>query len=174
MQKLYLTQNFGQNFKPIQSMVKSLYWIKENDTDQRLLVQRTEPSGLSVILHSADFFSKRVTTIYAADVKDLYVKGDYLFTTKKTSKGVLELYVSYKLGKQHKCMFDTRLEHRSYYIADVTSNRALVAVSHTNTVSHLYVSENLDGGQGAVQFTLSLEEVFCYFPNTTWHDTWLQ
>lgn len=84
------------------------------------------------------------------------------------------MYVSYKLGKQLKCVFDTDLEKRSYFIADVSGDRALIAVSHTDFMSHLYVSENLAGHGGKVRFTLSLKSILCYFPNSTWHDSWLQ
>ncbi|RZC34546.1 sortilin-related receptor-like [Asbolus verrucosus] len=173
VQKFWVTEDFGSSFRQAQSFVKAFYWIKESDFRQTLVVQRMEPSGYSTILHSSDLFADRSVMVYATDVKDFFVKGDYLFTTKLTGKGVLELYVSYKLGKKVKCVFDTQLDHRSYFIVDVTSNRALVAVSHSDTVSHLYVSENLDNTDGVIQFTLSLEDVLCYFPNSTWHDTWI-
>lgn len=57
---------------------------------------------------------------------------------------------------------------------DVTGNRALVAVSHSNTSSNLYMSENLGGNNDQVRFTLSLEDVLAFLPGTTWQDTWLQ
>ncbi|XP_044254445.1 sortilin-related receptor-like isoform X1 [Tribolium madens] len=171
--KLWVTEDFGNSFRATQDFVKATYWIKENDFRHTLLVQRMEPSGYNAILSSSDLFSNRTVMVQATGIKDFYVKGDYLFTTKLSSKGVLELYVSYKLGKKIKCVFDTALEIRSYFIVDVTSNRALVAVSHADTVSHLYVSENLDNSDGIVKFTLSLEDVLCYFPNSTWHDTWI-
>lgn len=172
--KLWVTEDFGNTFKQTQNFVKSFYWVKESDFRHTLVVQRMEPSGYNAILYSNDLFSNRSVMVQATDIKDFYVKGDYLFTTKSSSKGALELYVSYKLGKKVKCVFDTQLEIRSYFIVDVTSNRALVTISHSDTVSHLYVSENLDSGNGIVKFTLSLENVLCYFPNSTWHDTWIQ
>ncbi|KAJ3658176.1 hypothetical protein Zmor_009933 [Zophobas morio] len=171
--KLWVTEDFGNTFKQTQNFVKSFYWVKESDFRHTLVVQRMEPSGYNAILYSNDLFSNRSVMVQATDIKDFYVKGDYLFTTKSSSKGALELYVSYKLGKKVKCVFDTQLEIRSYFIVDVTSNRALVTISHSDTVSHLYVSENLDSGNGIVKFTLSLENVLCYFPNSTWHDTWI-
>lgn len=82
--------------------------------------------------------------------------------------------MSYKLGKKLRCVFDTELDKKSYYIADVTGKRALVAVSHSDNLSHLYVSEDLDREGDKIRFTLSLESVLCYFPNTTWYDSWLQ
>lgn len=172
--KLWVTEDFGNTFRSTQNFVKAFYWIKENDLRYTLVIQRMEPNGYNTILYSNDLFSNRSVMVYDTNVKDFYVKGDYLFTTKISSKGVLELYVSYKLGKRIKCVFDTNLEQKNYFIVDVTSNRALIAVSHSDTISHLYVSENLDSNYGTVKFTLSLEDVLCYFPNSTWHDTWIQ
>lgn len=109
--------------------------------------------------------------------KNVSAASYFSFTLKKINiclQGRLELYVSYKLGKKLLCIFDSELDMLGYYVVDVTNNRALIAVSHTDTVSHLYVSENLAGNNGKVMFTLSLESVFCYFPNTTWHQSWLQ
>lgn len=77
------------------------------------------------------------------------------------------------MGEKLKCIFDSELDRRAFHITDVADNRALVAVSHTDTLSHLYVSENLGGIDGKVHFTLSLEAVLCFFPNTTWQDSWL-
>lgn len=90
------------------------------------------------------------------------------------SQGKLDLYISYKLGKKLQCVFGgTELDIKGYYIVDVSNDRALIAASHTDTLSHLYVSDNLSGSDGKVHFTLSLEAVFCYMPNTTWDESWL-
>lgn len=89
-----------------------------------------------------------------------------------------DLYVSYKTEWNRKCVFDTQLDRRAYFIADVTDNRAFVAVGHSDVVTHLYVSENLENNRfmnlGDVKFVMSLENVLCYFPNNTWIDSWLQ
>lgn len=173
IQKLWVTEDFGTSFRSPQDFVKAMYWMKEDDLKNSLIVQRIEPSGYNALLSSSDLFTRRTVLLHASDIRDVYVKSDYLFTTRRSTKGILELNVSYKLGKKSKCVFDTNLEIRSYFIVDVTSNRALVAVSHADTTSHLYVSENLDSNNEVVKFTLSLEDVFCYFPNSTWHETWI-
>lgn len=171
--KLWITEDFGTTFRQAQNFVKAVHWINEHELKHYLVVQRMEPSGYSAILYSHDLFANRSVMVHSTDIKDFYVKGDYLFTTK-SSKGALELYVSYKVGRKIKCVFDTQLEIKSFFIVDVTSNRALVAISHQDTVSHLYVSENLDTDSNIVRFTLSLEDVLCFFPNSTWQDTWIQ
>lgn len=69
-------------------------------------------------------------------------------------------------------IFASELNRTEYHIADVTGNRIMVAVSHTDKVSHLYVSEGTGNGK-TIHFSLSLENVFCYFPNSTWRESWL-
>lgn len=71
----------------IQEYVKSFYWVQDEKTgNQLLVVQRTEVNGLSIILYSDNLFKSRLSQIFATDVKDFYMKGDYLFFTKKSSK----------------------------------------------------------------------------------------
>ncbi|KAK9872160.1 hypothetical protein WA026_016214 [Henosepilachna vigintioctopunctata] len=148
--------------------------MKDSNGDQHLIEYRMEPSGLGTILHSNSMFKMPPASIYSLEVKDLFIKGDYIFTTREGEKGNMDLYVSHKFGPQLKCLFDTQLDRRRYFVVDVTGNRALVAVSHGRTISHLYVSDNLGGTNDIVEFTLSLEDVLCYFPNNTWHDTLMQ
>lgn len=155
-------------------------------------MQRYEPSGLNTITYSSSYQSTN-ETIYDTAVKDLYIKENYLFTSKTNSKSVsnlicihktskllyilqgkLELYVSYKLNRQLPCVFDSELDMKGFLIVDVSANRAVVAVSHSDTLSHLYVSDDLSGTNGQVHFTLSLESAFCYFPNITWHMSFLK
>lgn len=67
-----------------------------------------------------------------------------------------------------RCVFDTSLVISNFFVADVTGSRAFVAASHSETGSNLYVSDNLDGKDDKVLFTLSIEDVFAFFPNITW------
>uniref|UniRef100_V5I861 Sortilin-related receptor n=1 Tax=Anoplophora glabripennis TaxID=217634 RepID=V5I861_ANOGL len=172
-QKFWITEDFGKSFRLGHEFVKSFYWMKDSSDNQQLLLQRFEPNGLSNIIFSRNLFRSRASHIYTTNVKDFFFKGDYLFTTKVNAKGDTELYVSYKLGKQLLCVFNSVQKFRSYYIVDVTGSRAFVAVSHSDVLSNLYVSENLGGNDGEVRFTMSLENVFAFFPNLTWHDSWL-
>jgi hypothetical protein len=170
--KIWMTENFGTSFKQVQSYVKSYHWVKVDDMRHTLTVQRLEPNGFSAIVYSNDLFWNRSVLIYAARVEDFYIKGDYIFTTRRDGNN-MDMLVSFRLGRQIRCIFDSPLPRKSFFVVDVTSNRALVAVSHSDTVSHLYVSENLDTEENEVKFTLSLEDVLCYFPGSTWHDTWI-
>lgn len=68
--------------------------------------------------------------------------------------------------------FDTELDRRDYYIADITANRIMVAVAHTPTFSNLYISDVIQSSnQDSISFSLSLERVVAYFPNITWTES---
>ncbi|XP_050504150.1 sortilin-related receptor-like isoform X5 [Diabrotica virgifera virgifera] len=171
--KLWITEDSGKSFRMVEESVKAFYWLKEANDQYRLVVQRSEPNDLSTILLSMNLFKNRESQIYISNVTDFFIKGDYLFSTKYNEKGELQLYVSYKLGAQLLCIFDSKEKFKSYFIVDVTNTKALVAAGHSNTTSHLYVSESLAGNGKEVKFTLSLEDLFVFFPSTTWQDTWL-
>ncbi|XP_045481036.1 sortilin-related receptor-like isoform X2 [Harmonia axyridis] len=172
--KVYLTEDFGRTFTLSRDFVVQLQWLKDSFDNPHLIEYRLEPSKAGTIMYSPTMFKKPPILRYARRVKDLFIKDSYIFTTREGENGNLDLYVSYKFGTQRKCIFDTQLEKKSYFIVDVTENRALVAVSHGKTISHLYVSDNLDGKNRPVEFVLSLEDVLCYFPNNTWHETLMQ
>lgn len=105
-------------------------------------------------------------------MKDFQIKNDFIFITKKSKQNDYDLFVSHKGSQLMHAVFATELNRTEYHIADVTNNRIMVAVSHTEKLSNLYVSEGIGNGQ-TIQFSLSLENVFCYFPNSTWRDSWL-
>lgn len=85
--KLWLTEDFGNSWRMIQEYVKAFSWIQDDKTgEQQLIVQRSEVNGLSIILYSDNLFKTRLSQIFATDVKNFYIKGDYLFFTKKSSK----------------------------------------------------------------------------------------
>ncbi|KAL1509813.1 hypothetical protein ABEB36_004494 [Hypothenemus hampei] len=172
LNRLWITEDFGQTFRSAHEFVKAFYMFKDGDVN-KVLVHRNEPNGLGSIVHSSNLFRNRMSEVYATNIQDFFIKNDYFFTTRNNSKGGLDLYVSFKLGKQLPCIFDTTLPILNFFIADVTGPRALVVVNHSPVSSHLYVSDNLNGKDGKVSFTLSLEDVFAFFPNKTWQGTLL-
>lgn len=61
--------------------VKSFFWLDDDGDYLQLFVQRIEPNGLNTIGYSSlENINKE--TIYDTNVKDFYVKENYLFTTK--------------------------------------------------------------------------------------------
>ncbi|XP_050308262.1 sortilin-related receptor-like [Anthonomus grandis grandis] len=170
--RLWITEDFGDSFREAHEFVKAFFWVSDGDY-HHLVVQRYEPSGLGSVIYSHDLLRNRVSHVYATNIKDFFLRGDYLFTTRNNTRGQLELYVSYKLGKQLLCYFDSPRDILNFYIADVTNNRALIVASHTQTGSNLYVSDNLGGKDGHVYFVLSIKNVFAFFPNPAWQSTLL-
>lgn len=79
-----------------------------------------------------------------------------------------ELFIKYRSGPFIKSTFNTDLLRKDYHIADITNNRIMVAVSHSETVCNLYVSDIITEETQSIHFRLSLESIFCYFPNATW------
>lgn len=61
--------------------VKSFLWLDDGEDYLKLIVQRIEPNGLNTIGYSS-FEDISKETIYDTNVKDFYVKENYLFTTK--------------------------------------------------------------------------------------------
>lgn len=83
----------------------------------------------------------------------------------------LNLYVKYKAGPFILATFATDLPRYEFQIADITENRLLIAVAHSNTLCNLYVSDFVFEETENIHFFLSLERAFCYFPNITWKDS---
>lgn len=84
----------------------------------------------------------------------------------------MDLYLSYQNFGFRKVEFSTDLPIKDYHIVDVSYNRVFVAASHSETHANLYISEIID--QKTVRFTLSLEGILAFFPNSTWKDSWLK
>jgi len=68
--------------------------------------------------------------------------------------------------------FPSELERLAYHVADVSDGEVMVVVNHTAMHTNLYVSQLKDST--GIHFSLSLEQIFCYFPNSTWMGTWFR
>jgi hypothetical protein len=71
-----------------------------------------------------------------------------------------------------KAHFPSELNRQAYHVADVSDGQVMVVVNHTAMRTNLYVSQLKD--PTGIHFALSLEQIFCYFPNSTWMGTWLR
>ncbi|XP_016840986.1 sortilin-related receptor, L(DLR class) A repeats-containing-like isoform X2 [Nasonia vitripennis] len=175
MRKLYMTTNRGKTWNLVHEYVKAFFWT--NSRPKNLLIERTEPSGQNNVIdlgHNAWKWSKRNYTEVISNVEDFQIRGDYMFATKKPANNNtqgLDLFVSYKSQPFVPAQFDTDLGRRDYHVADVSYDRIFVAVSHTETLVNLYISEIID--HRAAKFILSLPNILTFFPNNTWKDSWL-
>ncbi|KAK7603208.1 hypothetical protein V9T40_003207 [Parthenolecanium corni] len=176
---LYVTRDFGKTWTLLQMYVKSFDWFSDTDSEEKdLIVQRMEPDGFSMILKLTAFLSDlhTVATGLLPEVNAMYIKGQFMFATKNittTNNTVvgLNLYVKYKAGPFILATFATDLPRYEFQIADITENRLLIAVAHSNTLCNLYVSDFVFEETENIHFFLSLERAFCYFPNITWKDS---
>lgn len=154
--------------------MKSFYWYPDDEEGKLdLYVQKGKPSGLSTIIISNNFFKTNKHRVFAENVKDFGIKNNLIFVTKLSKFGDYDLYVSHNGNELMNAIFAQELNRLAYYIADVTGNRIMVAVAHAEKISHLYVSEGIGNGT-SIYFSLSLENILCYMPNTTRIDTWWQ
>lgn len=170
---LWLTKDFGQSWTRLQEMVKAFFWVIDEDGSQTLLIQRQEPTTSSIIILSGELGSNsEKLTVLIEDVVDFWVKRDFMFATREVSTNNLDLYVSYKRGPFLKAIFQTELDNRAFHIVDADAVRVFVAVSHTERMANLYVSE-LYSSSKVMRFGLSLERVLCYFHNKMWKESWL-
>ncbi|XP_024940142.1 sortilin-related receptor isoform X2 [Cephus cinctus] len=167
--KLWLTMDMGKTWSIFQQFVKAFFWT--STMPRKLLIERIEPTGVNTVL--AVEISQHVTSynFIIGHVEDFQIKGDYMFATIKTTGNNLDLYISYKNQSFVKAEFNSELNRRDYHIADVSHNRVFIAVSHSETIVNLYVSETID--DKTATFTLSLERILTFFPNNTWKDSWL-
>ncbi|XP_011882721.1 PREDICTED: sortilin-related receptor-like [Vollenhovia emeryi] len=186
-QKLWLSTDRGLSWMPIHLFVKAFFWSPY----RLLLVERSDAYGLNTVL-KLDLKNfpwqprtntatrvrtsiRKEFTIIIQNVEDFQIRGDYMFATMKNSKNGtsehLDLYVSYKNQTFVPAHFNTELDCKDYNIVDVSFNRVFIAVSHSDTMINLYVSQVIDHEKAI--FTLSLESILTFFPNSTWKDSWL-
>jgi len=172
--RLWITRDYGRTFSLVQEYVKSFYWSSsDSDGQPRLLyVERVEPSGTSTVLASATMFEGHNYTVLIRGVDDFQVREDFMFATRRTSANNSDLYISYKRGNFMKAHFPSELERQAFHVADVSDGEVMVVVNHTAMRMNLYVSQLKDST--GIHFSLSLEQIFCYFPNSTWMGTWFR
>ncbi|XP_043466543.1 sortilin-related receptor-like isoform X3 [Leptopilina heterotoma] len=169
--RLWLTKDFGNTWTVVHEFVKAFYWTTERP--KSLIIERAEALGRNTVVNlgTVQLWSSRNYSRVITGVEDFQIRGDYMFATKKSRTGNLDLYVSFKNQNFVKAQFDRGLPALDFHIADVSHNRIFVAVSHSDTLVNLYISEVVDNRQAS--FVLSLEGIFTFFPNSTWTESWL-
>ncbi|CAG2103255.1 unnamed protein product [Medioppia subpectinata] len=179
--KLYLSEDFGANWRPIQERVKQFSWAVEgvdtNTNVNTIFVQRHEPNGLTSVLSSTDFFTNELNTKqWLTNVKEFEISGKYLFATRSLkligahrspgSHESYQLWVSYQRQDFRRALFP--LSNHSvvidYYIGDATEEVVMACLTFNDSTTHLYTS-----GENGLQFSLSLENILYFAPNVTKH-----
>ncbi|XP_050528252.1 sortilin-related receptor-like isoform X2 [Daktulosphaira vitifoliae] len=175
--QLWITHDFGKTWSVLEEHVKAYFWIPVTWSLYRqgysFIIQREESlttSNVIAVSENVNFGQNNLTTL-AVNVLQLKVKDDFMFMTTQLSKNNLDLLISYKGGNLIRARFDTELDKQDYLVTDITSNRIMVAVAHTRTLSNLYVSDVFQSDKDTITFSLSLERVVAYFPNVTWTES---
>ncbi|XP_059482311.1 sortilin-related receptor-like [Neocloeon triangulifer] len=172
--KLWLSTNFGSTWTMVQEYVHSFKWKNVPGQTPVLYVQRQEPTGTFTVLTSPSLFRiKGDIQVVIEGVVQFEVIENYMFASKQTSqKGAYEMVISHNNKPFVPAMFPTDLPSLSFHVCDVSNDQIMVTISHGPTVSNLYVSDYLS--ENALRFSLSLSNVFAYFPNITWADSLLK
>ena len=175
--RLLLSEDFGSNWRVIQERVKIFSWgIEGVETDvnvNTIFVQRQEPSGMTTVLSSNDFFTNDFNTkMWLNNVEQFEILGKYLFATRSLkllgshsskSHDSYQLWVSYGRQPFKRALFP--LKNTSvidYYIADASEEVVMACVTYNDTTTHLYTS-----GENGSQFSLSLENILYFSPNVS-------
>lgn len=74
--------DFGQSFSLLEENVKSFTFTNDK---WELVLQRMLPSNFSSIYHTNNSPLTRPMTFLTKDVVEMFVKGDYVFFTKKST-----------------------------------------------------------------------------------------
>uniref|UniRef100_H3DA53 Sortilin-related receptor n=1 Tax=Tetraodon nigroviridis TaxID=99883 RepID=H3DA53_TETNG len=172
--QLWKSDDFGETWVLIQEHVKTYFWgVEPYDPPTTVLVQRSEPQGVSTVLSSTDFFqSQRNRRVILERADSFQLRDRYLFatTTQKLpgsqEPSSVQLWVSYNRQPMRAAQFMTRHPITEYYIADASEDQVFVCVNHLNNVTHLYISD----AQG-LSFSLSLEDVLYYSPEGSGSNT---
>ncbi|XP_054265258.1 sortilin-related receptor-like isoform X2 [Macrosteles quadrilineatus] len=177
-QSLWSTKDFGMTWLRMQEFVKTFYWVSDDEGagEQYLVAQREEPTTSSVIaVKGMSIGGTMSVSLVVKDVVDCWVKGEFIFVTRKDPKNPLhlDLLISQRRGEFKKAVFQSELNNQAYHVVDADSMRIMVAVSHSEYQASLYVSELLTSVKD-IKFSLSLERVFCYFHEKSWTDSWLR
>ncbi|XP_054168279.1 sortilin-related receptor-like [Oppia nitens] len=179
--KLYLSEDFGANWRPIQERVKQFSWGVEGiDTEangKTIFVQRHEPNGLTSILSSSDFFANEMNTkIWLNNVDEFEISGKYMFATRRLKLlGAIhnpkihdsyQLWVSYKRHDFRRALFPTSNQSSiiDYYIADASEEVVMTCLTFNDSTTHLYASD-----ENGLQFSLSLDNILYFALNVTRH-----
>ena len=169
--KLWLSKDFGQNWQSIQSRIKTFYWGEEGiDHPFMIYLLRQEPSGLSTLISSNDFFENESNTKqWLTNVDDFDLSRKYIYATKKvkligssTVEPILQFWVSFERNDFLKSIFPN-YNHKAidFYVVDSSEDEIMACVTYNDSITNLYVSERL----GAI-FSLSLKNVLYFASNS--------
>ncbi|BET01296.1 Low-density lipoprotein receptor repeat class B [Nesidiocoris tenuis] len=174
---LRITEDFGENFVILQESVKSYVWTNKTNGPQdplsvALIVQRLEPHTMTAIMLTNIKSNRFSLKPMLGNVEKISSHGDFVFALRKTGNETRQLFISYQGGEFRPTQFDSAMTPRNFHVVDTSDARLMVAVTYTETLSNLYISE-FESASEKYYFRLSLERLFVFLPNVTWLDSWI-
>jgi len=107
---MFVSENEGKDWTLAETHVESVAW-DESFVPAKLIVQRQEPGGKSILRSSkSKFLSATGTVVELENVEEFEVKNDYKFATRKIDDEVRMIFYSASSSVK-KCiylLFDTK------------------------------------------------------------------
>ncbi len=161
------------DWSTVREFVKS--WFLDTSTSPTTLyVEYETPGQDNVVLSSVSMFTSDDAKVVITNIDDFELRDEFMLATRRNNfTRDLDLLVSYKRGAFVTASFPSKLRRRDYHIADISEGQLMVCVNHESMHTNLYISNVPDAEKG-VQFSLSLERIFYYYPEGSLPNSWLK
>ncbi|CAL1547728.1 unnamed protein product, partial [Lymnaea stagnalis] len=174
--QLYLSDDFGETWRPIFNHVKAFSWgVLQYDHGLTVYIEEEQGNGKTQIVRSENLFnSSQTSEVLLTDVVNFEIKGEYMFATKSVRlfgasfNPQLQLWVSYRREKFVKAEFPVSGNVTDFYVADASEGQLMVCVALNGTAS-LYISD-----ARGYRFSLSLQNIVYFNPKTMTDLHWLR
>lgn len=149
-----MSENFGLSWRQIEEKIGYFSWsVKGVDLNERtIFIQRNQPSGLSAILSSSEFFqNKKSMKVWLAYVEKMKVIGRFIFATRRIRPfGVrtysYQLWISVDRKLFYRAIIPLSEEPINFHIADVSPDIIFLCVTYNDSTTHLYTSGMFGNG----------------------------
>lgn len=176
--KLYLSEDFGYNWRMVQQGVVNVEWGEAPyDNETVIYVERQESwtNGGSILSSNNLFRTSPKILLYGG--KNLKMEGPYMFATKTASflfgghGPTKQLWVSYKRQPFVNTQFSENIHREDYYVADASEEQVFLVVTHNLTTgdSNLYISD-VTGSK----YSKTLDNIVYFNPEGAHSTSWLR
>ncbi|XP_029186888.2 sortilin-related receptor-like [Acropora millepora] len=166
--KLYYSTDFGFRWTLKEENVRSYFWgIPPWDNANTLYIEREEISGGLSNIVKTDYFSTLARSVIEK-VHEFNIIDNYMFAlVPQSGSDSMTLKVSLNRSSFHSAQIPTSNPTRDFFIADASENQVFLAVAHSASTTHLYISDTT-----GIKYSLSLERVLYFSHNTS--SPWLR
>lgn len=166
--KLYYSTDFGFRWTLKEENVRSYFWgIPPWDNANTLYIEREEISGGLSNIVKTDYFSTLASSVIEK-VHEFNIIDNYMFAlVPQSGSDSMTLKVSLNRSSFRSAQIPTSNPTRDFFIADASENQVFLAVAHSASTTHLYISDTT-----GIKYSLSLERVLYFSHNTS--SAWLR